>query len=246
MTSSVELLKRAVRGVFARFFLLIAVVLIARALVRAAPIARCDGAFTRLDSVESCGACGVRCAAVHASAACIEGRCVLACEADHADCDGHPGNGCEVDLKSDRAHCGSCVRSCGGARCAAGSCVARRMGNGKKIAADASAVYAFGESVVRYPLDGSEASVLTSDASPPASTAERAAGSVRLVDGEVIYTAEAAPGGGAAVRRAPKSGGEVVTVVTHPYAIRDLAVNATHVFWVDERDRIFMAPKTLR
>ncbi|MFT3774517.1 MAG: hypothetical protein QM820_54870 [Minicystis sp.] len=227
----------------ARIFAALVAVLAVRALVAAAPRARCDGAWARLDTVESCGACGVRCAAEHAAATCVEGKCVLACEPGHADCDGHPGNGCEADLQADRNHCGGCVRSCGGARCENGSCAARLMGNGATIAADEQAVYALGPPVVKYPLDGSEAVTVDADAGAPAHAADA---EPRIADGSLVYWATRGPDGGAVVQRAPRGGGEAVTVVAHPFAIRDLAVNATHLFWVDEKQRIFMAPKKPR
>ncbi|MEZ4410941.1 MAG: hypothetical protein R3A52_31355 [Polyangiales bacterium] len=93
----------------------------------------CDGdpangceADTR-GSVANCGGCGVRCAPAHAVGMCAMGACrVASCEAGWADCDGNPGNGCEVDTRSSAANCGACGRLCSlpntTAACAGGVC----------------------------------------------------------------------------------------------------------------------------
>src|SRR4051812_19346675 len=86
-------------------------------------------------SLDSCGAAGRRCGSDHATATCAGGVCQLACAEGFADCDRHPGNGCEAELGSDDNHCGSCARSCGGARCVAGRCQARLLGPGAALAA---------------------------------------------------------------------------------------------------------------
>ena len=46
----------------------------------------------------------------------------LACEAGWDDCDGKPDNGCEIDLESDKHHCGSCGMDCGLFSCNDGDC----------------------------------------------------------------------------------------------------------------------------
>lgn len=206
----------------------------------------CGAVTVRLDTTDDCGACGVRCAAVNAQAACVEGKCELACLSGFADCDGHPGNGCETDLKSDRAHCGACIKSCGGALCEDGRCAGRLIGTGSHIAADERAVYALGPVVVKFPLDGSDAITLGAGDVPPliaqAKAAPRPTGKLEIASGEEAFWVESGPRG-ALIRRAPRAGGEAVTVVTHPSAVKGLCANATHVFWADERQRIFMAPK---
>lgn len=224
----------------ARLVALLGAITLVRIVAWAAPYQRCDGAWTRIDTVETCGACGVRCGSAHATASCVAGRCVLGCDVNHADCDGHPANGCEVDLRTDRAHCGLCTRSCGGARCEEGRCVARLIGSGAAIAVAEDAVYALGRTVTRYPLDGSDSSIvdLPREARPASTEAP-----IRLLDGPFVYQVEPLPDGGSAVKRAPRDGGAAVTVVTHPYLIRALAENGSHLFWVDDRQRIFMAVK---
>lgn len=216
-----------------------------------ARVAACDGGRAKLDSVENCGACGVRCASVHGAASCVAGSCRIACDKGFADCDGHPGNGCEADLGADRVHCGSCSKSCSGAMCEGGVCAARHLATGvgvRALRADDRAVYTIGAGVLKYPLDGSEVVALTKedlpggdDKAPP----DKPSPSPSSADGEDAYWVEA----GAAlsvVKRAPKRGGEGVVVASHPYPIIAIAVNPTHVFWLDERQRIFMAPKKPR
>jgi alpha-tubulin suppressor-like RCC1 family protein len=63
-----------------------------------------------------------------ATAVCSQaGACaVAACSANHGDCDGDPGNGCEADL-STPLQCGACGNACpvvahGSATCQAGAC----------------------------------------------------------------------------------------------------------------------------
>jgi hypothetical protein len=287
--------------------------------------------------VDACGAPGIRCGAAHASAACVEGRCLLVCDEGFADCDQDPGDGCEVELATDRRHCGRCDHGCGGAACEAGRCVARLLGRGAPITADDGAVYAYRGGVVKLPFDGTDETFLTTDAArdPPSSMAidaslvywaaprRRAVLGVPRVGGEVstvvagvdaaaiavadgaLFGLEPAPSGGGVVKRMPVAGGVVVEaahlargapplltsrlsdlalvrgaadalagdaaslywaapgpggegsvvlrvgskggepapLVSHPFRIRALAVNATHVFWSDARENVFMAPK---
>ncbi|MBL8604225.1 MAG: discoidin domain-containing protein [Myxococcales bacterium] len=103
-------------------------------------IARCNDNFGDCDgdasngcetdtraSVAHCGGCGAACQnRPNAPAVCAGGSCALVCAGGFQDCDSNPNNGCEVDLRSDAAHCGACGRSCavqgGQGRCTAGSC----------------------------------------------------------------------------------------------------------------------------
>ena len=48
------------------------------------------------------------------------------------------------------------------------------------------------------------------------------------------------------IKRAPKRGGQGVAVASHPHRIWAFTANATHVFWVDDKQRIFMAAKKPR
>ena len=74
-----------------------------------------------------CGMCGSACPSrPNALSGCATSRCVLACLAGFADCDGMESTGCEVDTRTSLAHCGGCGRSCsaanGTASCEAGAC----------------------------------------------------------------------------------------------------------------------------
>jgi hypothetical protein len=63
----------------------------------------CDG---RVDEEASCTLYG-------AESRCTLGRCELVgCLSGFADCDGDPTNGCELDTRSNRAHCGACDFEC--------------------------------------------------------------------------------------------------------------------------------------
>ena len=76
-----------------------------------------------LHDVAHCGACGTSCATrPHVSAACDAGRCAYACDTGFADCDGDASNGCEADLRTSLAHCGSCAGVCAPANATA-ACV---------------------------------------------------------------------------------------------------------------------------
>jgi len=83
------------------------------------------------ESVENCGACGVRCEGTNVAVSCVSGVCVRgACIAPFVDCDGEPANGCEVDPRTSVNHCGRCNRPCDAANtvtaCVAGICRAER------------------------------------------------------------------------------------------------------------------------
>lgn len=72
-----------------------------------------DGCEHPLTDVEHCGTCDTHCNGPHvSSAACDDGRCVdVVCESDHADCNGDPSDGCEVELGT-LQDCGSCGAVC--------------------------------------------------------------------------------------------------------------------------------------
>ncbi len=99
----------------------------------AAPYGDCDrdaanGCETNtLTAVAHCGACGAACPTrANASATCAGATCGYTCNAGFADCDGDATNGCEVDTRTDTAHCGTCTTMCSlpraTAACVAGGC----------------------------------------------------------------------------------------------------------------------------
>ena len=75
----------------------------------------------------NCGGCGRTCAFPNAAASCASGMCRLgSCASGFDNCDGSAGNGCEVRVATDLAHCGACNRACvtphAQPACAAGAC----------------------------------------------------------------------------------------------------------------------------
>jgi hypothetical protein len=98
-----------------------------------APFGDCDGNVgngcetNTSSSVAHCGACGSACAPrANSAASCLGSACRYTCNAGFADCDGNASNGCEVNLASDLAHCGTCNNRCASANttsaCTAGAC----------------------------------------------------------------------------------------------------------------------------
>jgi hypothetical protein len=92
----------------------------------------CDGALTNGCEVNgntdlaNCGLCGNVCSTSNATPSCVSGQCQLQCHAGRGNCDGNAGNGCEIDLLNDPAHCGTCTTVCpsqsGTPICKAGVC----------------------------------------------------------------------------------------------------------------------------
>ncbi len=98
-----------------------------------APYANCDMMATNGCEVDTattlahCGRCGNACATrPRTVTACTAGACTYVCEAGFADCNNNPADGCEVNLNSDAAHCGTCTTACnppgGVGACAMGRC----------------------------------------------------------------------------------------------------------------------------
>jgi hypothetical protein len=85
----------------------------------------CNGCETN-NSTDSnnCGVCGNVCSVLHGTPTCSSGYCtVQSCDAGYADCDKVFASGCETDLASDPAHCGSCSTACSaGQACLGGIC----------------------------------------------------------------------------------------------------------------------------
>lgn len=103
-------------------------------------VASCDGEWGDCDGVpvngcetdtsssfDHCGACGNDCRLANAESSCESGSCeIVRCNSGFGDCDGDPGNGCEIDLRTSVDHCGTCSRACSfpnaEAVCNAGRC----------------------------------------------------------------------------------------------------------------------------
>ncbi|MEM7604399.1 MAG: hypothetical protein AAF411_03510 [Myxococcota bacterium] len=81
--------------------------------------ADCDGRYETgcevdtATSLDHCGACGEVCERTGAAASCEGGVCTLGeCDAERANCNGDPLDGCEASFLSP-ASCGGCGRACG-------------------------------------------------------------------------------------------------------------------------------------
>lgn len=72
----------------------------------------------------NCGGCGIRCSSPNATASCSGGSCGRGtCLPGFADCDGFAVNGCETNINTSMASCGSCGRACAaGMTCSGGTC----------------------------------------------------------------------------------------------------------------------------
>lgn len=86
-----------------------------------------DGCETDTSSdPDNCGACHRQCVAPLGEAPrCVRGVCAgPTCATNLADCDGLPQNGCEIDLRTNRNHCGKCYNACSNAEgCCGGRCI---------------------------------------------------------------------------------------------------------------------------
>ncbi|TVR04447.1 MAG: hypothetical protein EA398_02050 [Deltaproteobacteria bacterium] len=88
----------------------------------------CESDF--MSSAEHCGACGDTCLGANvASATCLNGSCRdVQCAEGYDSCDGALNTGCETELASTTAHCGTCGNDCGAlpnvasAACSGGDC----------------------------------------------------------------------------------------------------------------------------
>jgi hypothetical protein len=86
-----------------------------------------DGCEEPVDTIDSCGACGVPCTPANVlMAECPGGHCgYTGCATDFLDCDSNTMNGCETDRLTDEAHCGACNMPCDpGETCTNGACAA--------------------------------------------------------------------------------------------------------------------------
>ena len=112
-----------------------------------------------------CGVCGQVCSGANGMASCSNQLCKVTCNANFGDCDGDPANGCEVNLLTDKNHCGNCVTNCNnvpanamGSSCGGGKCVAAcsasyydlnlNYGDGCECMADATGAVCGGAKIV--------------------------------------------------------------------------------------------------
>jgi subtilisin family serine protease len=109
-----------------------------------------------MTDLNHCGGCGQLCGDPNTNGQCVGGECTPGdqCLADWGDCNADMADGCETDLLTDVAHCGSCNSPCSDVypnaevACEAGGCV---MGDCLEGFADCNG----------DPADGCEISLLT-------------------------------------------------------------------------------------
>ncbi len=88
-----------------------------------------------------CGACMNRCSVIGSAknqvGTCAYGYCINECRQGWGDCNGDPGDGCEVNLDSDQLNCGACGVTCdvlAGQPCVGGQCAVRPCSDGEEEA----------------------------------------------------------------------------------------------------------------
>lgn len=78
-------------------------------------------------SVGNCGSCGLVCDLLNTNEVCTAGACGIGtCSAGFADCDNTTSTGCETNILTSTAHCGTCGNACsfpnGTGTCTSGTC----------------------------------------------------------------------------------------------------------------------------
>ena len=91
---------------------------------------RCDKNFDSDGS--NCGGCGIKCpgsedtsveSVLHADWRCSSGACLISCLQGFSDCNGAPGDGCEINVRCDVNNCGGCgIKCAAGVDCINGAC----------------------------------------------------------------------------------------------------------------------------
>jgi hypothetical protein len=87
-----------------------------------------NGCETPLNTISNCNGCGLTCGPyANATATCTGAvnmrACGLTCAAGFRDCDSNLGNGCEVNIGTDRLNCGGCGVQCAAMQnCVGGMC----------------------------------------------------------------------------------------------------------------------------
>ena len=95
-----------------------------------AGFADCDnnastGCERSITTLTSCGGCGLGCSTANATPTCSTAVCqVSSCNTGFGDCNKSAADGCEVNLNTDAANCGTCGNGCTGMNiCVSGKCV---------------------------------------------------------------------------------------------------------------------------
>jgi len=72
----------------------------------------------------NCGGCSLVClTGANASPLCSGGACSLVCDPGYDNCNGSPGDGCEVNTQTDPNNCGACGNICPSALNSSASCI---------------------------------------------------------------------------------------------------------------------------
>ncbi len=148
------------------------------------------------------------------------------CPQGFADCNASPGDGCEVDLSSDPANCGTCGHDCQGGACQTGVCqqiiVATGQDYAYRIAATEKALY-------WTRSDGSILRAYVGSAPEVVTTGQDAPGDIAVNDTHVYW---ANVGGGTIARSTLDGIGSTIVLggITQPWS---LAVSSKHLAWTE-------------
>ncbi len=205
-------------------------------LVAACPMTQkmCNNQCVDADPAHGCGA--VACTACGGGAngqpACVAGACGLQCNVGFGDCDGNASNGCEKDVTSDPANCGSCGFACqNGAPCVNGACQLVMPGPGSDQACltiDANNIYwatanANPGAVYSVPKGGGQPTqIITGQASPRGIA----------VDGTSVYFTLLT---GGRVLKCPLAGcnNNPTLIASNQQNPFGLTVDGTNVYWTN-------------
>lgn len=164
----------------------------------------------------------------------------LVCAPPLADCDGLPGNGCEINLSNDGTHCGRCDRNCLGATCVSGQCsavtVAQSILGPTWLAVDAQSVFVTTRGHAGTVADPNEVLRIDLPASAPVKIADGAGQFEGIALGAplVFYVRHAAAPTETDVRRNDRTGALASFAVVAQNAVSDglgIAVDGTDVYW---------------
>lgn len=150
----------------------------------------------------------------------------LGCELGQADCNGSADDGCEVDLGSDPASCGSCGHDCQGGACQTAVCqpvvVATGQSYAYRLAATETSLYwTRSDGSVLRAHEGGEPEIIASGQSAPGDIA---------VNGTHVYWTNLGDG---TIARAPLEGTGAEVVLSGLVQPWSLAVSETWLTWAD-------------
>jgi hypothetical protein len=146
----------------------------------------------------------------------------MVCPPPTADCNGDPGDGCEVYVTNHPHHCGSCGHDCLGGACEASTCqpvaLAPDEGYSRALAVDGERIYwGVGEGVRTVVASGGIPKLLVQTMPPYG---------IAVDTGHVYWAINGGP-----IMRIPKAGGAPAQIA--PGGGGDIAVDGTHAYWVD-------------